>query len=106
MPKYLCTFDYSSTGTQGLLKDGGSKREKAVSDAVKGAGGKLEAFYFAFGASDAVLIVDMPDNVAAAAMSLAVGATGAGSLRTTVLLTTKEVDAAVKAKIGYRAPGA
>ena len=106
MPKYLCTFDYSAGGTQGLLKDGGSKREKVVSEAVKAAGGKLEAFYFAFGASDAVLIVDMPDNVAAAAMSLAVGATGAGSLRTTVLLTPKEIDAASKAKVGYRAPGA
>ena len=39
MPKYLCTFDYSAVGTQGLLKDGGSKREKVVSDAVKAAGG-------------------------------------------------------------------
>ena len=39
MPKYLCTFDYSAGGTQGLLKDGGSKREKVVSDAVKAAGG-------------------------------------------------------------------
>jgi uncharacterized protein with GYD domain len=106
MPKYLCTFDYSAVGTQGLLKDGGSKREKVVSDAIKGVGGKLEAFYFAFGASDAVLIADMPDNVSAAAMSLAVGATGAGSLRTTVLLTPKEIDTAAKAKSAYKAPGA
>ena len=106
MPKYLCTFDYSAGGTQGLLKDGGTKREQVVAEAVKGVGGNLEAFYFAFGASDAVLIVDLPDNVAAAAMSLAVGATGAGSLRTTVLLTPKEIDAAVKAKSSYHPPGA
>ena len=106
MPKYLCTFDYSATGSHGLLKDGGSKREKAVAEAVKSVGGKLEAFYFAFGAADAIVIVDMPDNVAAAAMSLAVGATGAGSLRTTVLLTPKEIDAAAKAKSSYKAPGA
>jgi uncharacterized protein with GYD domain len=106
MPKYLCTFDYSATGSKGLLKDGGSKREKAVADAAKAAGGKLEAFYFAFGSADVVLIVDLPDNTAAAALSLSVGATGAGSLRTTVLLTPKEIDAAAKAKSAYRAPGA
>jgi uncharacterized protein with GYD domain len=106
MPKYLYTFDYSATGTQGLLKDGGSKREQAVSAAAKAAGGKLESFYFAFGAADAVVIVDLPDNVSAAALSLAVSSAGAGSIRTTALLTPKEIDAATKMKSGYRPPGA
>jgi uncharacterized protein with GYD domain len=105
MPKYLCTFDYSAAGSKGLLKDGGTKREKTVADAVTALGGKLDCFYFAFGAADAVLILDLPDNVSAAALSLAVGATGAGALRTTVLLTPKEIDAAAKVKTSYHAPG-
>ena len=32
---------------------------------MESAGGKLESFYFAFGATDAYVIVDLPDNVAA-----------------------------------------
>jgi uncharacterized protein with GYD domain len=76
-----------------------------VANAVKALGGKLECFYFAFGAADAVLILDLPDNVSSAALSLAVGATGAGSLRTTVLLSPKDIDAAAKVKTSYQAPG-
>ena len=105
MPKYLCTFDYSTTGSSGLLKEGGTKREKTVASAIKALGGTLDCFYFAFGAADAVLILELPDNVSAAALSLAVGATGAGALRTTVLLTPQEIDAAAKVKTSYRAPG-
>lgn len=106
MAKYLATFDYSSTGTQGLLKDGGTAREKAVSSAVKALGGKVEAFYFAFGAADAYVLIDLPDNVTAAALSLTVSASGAGALKTTPLLTPKDIDAAAKMKVGYRPPGA
>lgn len=106
MPKYLASFDYSAAGTQGLLKDGGSQREKAVTAAVKAVGGKVEAFYFAFGQADAILILDLPDNVTAAALSLVVSASGAGALKTTPLLSPKDIDAAVKLKINYRAPGA
>ncbi len=106
MPKYLASFDYSATGTQGLLKDGGSQREQAVTAAVKALGGKVEAFYFAFGQTDAILILDLPDNVTAAAVSLVVSASGAGAIRTTPLLTPKDIDAAAKMKVNYRAPGA
>ena len=37
----------------GLIKDGGSKRRAAVETLVKGLGGRLEAFYFAYGEADA-----------------------------------------------------
>ena len=106
MPKYLASFDYSATGTKGLLKDGGTQREKAVTAAVKALGGKVEAFYFAFGQTDAYLILDLPDNITAAAVSLVVSASGAGAIKTTPLITPKEIDAAVKMKVKYRAPGA
>jgi len=106
MPKFLCTAGYTAEGLQGVVKDTASGRKAAVQKAVRGLGGKLEAFYFSFGDDDVVLIVDLPDNTAAAAMSLAVGSSGLVQLRTTPLLTVEEVDKAIKAKSTYRAPGA
>ena len=71
-------------------------------------GGTLESFYFTFGESDAVIVADFPSNADAAAVSLAVSASGmvAGSM--TVLLTPEEIDAAA-ATVGdamtYNPPG-
>ena len=74
-------------------------------DLVNSIGGKLEGFYFSFGVSDVIVIVDVPDNVSAAAASLVVNATGAVKLKTTVLLTPEEMDAATKKTANYRPPG-
>jgi uncharacterized protein with GYD domain len=105
MPRYLLEASYTPEGAKGVLKDGGSKRRAAAEQVVKQAGGKLEAFYFAFGKHDAYVIVDMPDNVSAAAASLAVSASGAVSARTTVLLTPEEIDQAAKKNVKYTPPG-
>ena len=105
MPKYLCQASYTAEGTKGLLKDGGSKRRAAVEEMTKALGGKIEAFYYGFGEPDVFLIVDAPDNASAAAISLAVNASGAVQLKTTVLLTPEEMDAATKKGVSYRAPG-
>jgi uncharacterized protein with GYD domain len=96
MPKYLCQASYTAEGTKGLLKDGGSKRRAAVEEMTKALGGKIEAFYYGFGEPDVFLIVDAPDNASVAAISLAVNASGAVQLKTTVLLTPEEMDAATK----------
>ena len=105
MPKYLYEASYTAEGVKGLLKDGGTKRRTAVEDLVNSIGGKLEGFYFSFGVSDVIVIVDVPDNVSAAAASLVVNATGAVKLKTTVLLTPEEMDAATKKTANYRPPG-
>src|SRR5215469_11998856 len=105
MPKYLLEASYLPEGAKGILKDGGSKRRVAAGATVKQVGGKLEAFYFAFGKHDAYIIVDVPDNVSAAAASLAVNASGAITTRTTVLLTPEELDQAAKKTIKYAPPG-
>jgi uncharacterized protein with GYD domain len=104
MPKYLWEVSYTTEGTKGLLKDGGAKRRAAVEKTLGGVGGKLEAMYYAFGGHDAYLIVDLPDRVTAAAVSLAVNAAGAANLRTTVLLTVEEMDAATSKTVSYRPP--
>ena len=105
MPKYLLMASYTSEGTKGLLKDGGTKRRAVVDQLVKGLGGQLEAFYYSFGDADALLIIDAPDNSVMAAVSMAVNASGAANLKTSVLLTPEEINQATKKSVNYRAPG-
>ncbi len=104
-PKYLYQARYSPEGTKGLLKDGGSKRRAAAEEMTKALDGKVEAFYYAFGEPDVFVIADVPDHASAAAFSLAVNASGAVQLKTTVLMTPEEMDAAAKKSVSYRAPG-
>lgn len=106
MPKYLCQGSYTEQGLKGLLKDGGSKRREAVEQLLRGLGGKLESFHFAFGSDDFHIIMDLPSNVDASAVGLVVQASGAVKSRITVLLTPEEVDKAVKKRVKFRAPGA
>jgi uncharacterized protein with GYD domain len=105
MAKFLFQANYTPEGAKGIIKDGGSARRAAIEKAVTGLGGRLEAFYFAFGGVDAYVIVDLPDNVTAAAMGLAVGQSGLASTKTVVLLTPEEVDTATKKSVTYRGPG-
>ena len=106
MPKYLIEFTYSTDGRKGLLKEGGTARRDATTKLVESLGGKIEAYYFAFGAGDGFLIADVPDNATAAACSLIASASGAVSAKTSVLLAPEELDAAAKMHGEYRAPGA
>lgn len=106
MPKYLIEASYNPDGVRGVQDKGGSSRRDAVADTAEGLGGQLEAFYFAFGEHDAVVIADLPDNEAAAAIALAVNAAGGATIKTTVLLTPEQVDEAAKRSVDYRPPGA
>ena len=105
MPKYLFEGHYTSQGAKGIVNDGGSGRRASVEKALASLGGRLEAIYFAFGSVDVYVIADLPDNVTAAAMALAVNQTAMASTRTIVLMTPEEVDAATKKSVAYRAPG-
>ncbi len=106
MPKYLIQANYQGDAMKGLLKEGGSGRRRAVDELMASVGGKVESFYYAFGDTDAYVVVDVPDNVTAAAVALTVGASGAIKLKTTVLITPEEVDQAAKKSPSYRPPGA
>jgi uncharacterized protein with GYD domain len=105
MPKYLIQANYVGEGIKGLLKEGGTSRRAAVEKALSSVGGKLEGFYYAFGDTDAFVIVELPDNVTAAALSLIVNAPGTVAAKIAVLLTPEEVDAATKKTPNYRPPG-
>ena len=106
MAKYLLQAKYVGEGVKGLLKDGGTKRRAAAEASIKSVGGTLEAFYFAFGESDAVLIADLPDHIAMSALALTVNASGVVSISTTVLLTPEDVDKVTQKSVQFRAPGA
>ena len=105
MASYLVTASYSPDGVKGVLKSGGTARVDAVSKAVAGLGGTMHSFHFAFGGDDAIVLVELPDNVAAAALGLAVSSTGLAAVKTTVLLTPTEIDEAAKRQVAYTAPG-
>jgi uncharacterized protein with GYD domain len=106
MPKYLVEAAYTAEGLRGLNKDKASGRKQAVVRAVESLEGKVESFYYAFGKRDVVSIIEVPDAVSAAALSLAASATGLVRTQITPLLTVEEIDRALTRKISYRGPGA
>jgi uncharacterized protein with GYD domain len=82
-------------------------REQAIRPVIEKLGGKLVGYWFAFGESDAIVIIQMPDNVSAAAASLAAAAGGAvKSVKTTPLMSVEEGMQAMRKAggAGYRAP--
>ena len=106
MPKFMIKASYNVDGAKGLMKEGGTARRTAVQKLVVGLGGKVEAFYFAYGEADAYIITDMPDAATGIAISLTVNASGAVRISTIPLITPEELDAASKKTVNYRAPGA
>jgi uncharacterized protein with GYD domain len=105
MPKYLIQGRYTAEGLKGLAKDKASGRKAAVQAGLKSVNGKVESLYFALGSDDVVLIVEAPDNVAVAAVSLSAGATGLVNIRTTPLLTVEEIDKALALPLKFRGAG-
>ena len=105
MPKYLFEATYTPEGVRGLKEAGAASRAKAVNDMASGLGGSLESFWFAFGEVDAYVVVDLPDDEAAAAAAFTVGASGSIQVKTVKLLTVEEADAAIARSVDYRPPG-
>lgn len=105
MAKYMFRTSYTKDGLEGLLREGGTGRREALKQTIEGMGGTLEGFYYAFGPCDLYLIAELPDDAAATAVSLRVGAAGALDVEVTVLVTPETVDEAVSKSVPYRAPG-
>lgn len=105
MQKFLVEANYLSAGVKGLLKEGGTRRREAVDQLFESLGGRVEAFYFAFGDEDLFIIGDLPDNACASALAMAINAAGVTTCKVTVLLTAQEMDEAVMKTGSYRPPG-
>lgn len=107
MSTYLIQASYTAESWAALVKNP-QDRSEAIRPAVEGLGGSLVCTYFAFGDSDVVAIVELPDNVSIAALSIAAAAGGGiKSLKTTPLLTPDEgIEALRKASdVSYTPPG-
>ena len=106
MPYYLFRGSYTNEAWAGLVKKP-QNRTEVVRTAIENLGGTLEGAWLSFGEHDVVAICSLPDNVSAAAFSLAVSAGGAlKSSQTIPLMTFEEgVEAMKKAgKSSYRPP--
>jgi uncharacterized protein with GYD domain len=107
MPHYLVQVAYTPDAWATQLKNPQSRAE-AIRPAIERLGGRMECAYLAFGEYDVVVVLDMPDNVNAAAFSIAAAAGGAvRTIKTTPLMTLEEgIEAMRKAgTAGYRPPG-
>ena len=105
MARFLVKASYTTEGAKGIQSAGGTSRRDVVAKMAEGLGGKLESFYFAFGETDAYVVLELPDNQSAAAASIAVNTAGGATSEVVVLLTPEEIDAAAKLSVDYRPPG-
>ena len=106
MPYYLFQASYTSAAVADLCKKP-RNREGVIRSLVENLGGKLEGAWLAFGDYDVVAVMNMPNNVSAAAVSMAAAAGGAlRSAKTTPLLKFSEGVSALKkaTRAGYRPP--
>lgn len=106
MAFYLLQVGYTPEAWASMVKSP-QDRIEAVRPAVEKLGGKVVCGYLSFGKYDIVAILDMPNNVGAAAFAIAAAAGGACSkVKTTPLMSTKEgMDAMKKAAASsYKPP--
>jgi uncharacterized protein with GYD domain len=90
MASYLLQISYSAEAWAAMIKHP-QDRALAVSQAVEKLGGKVGAFWMAFGDYDLIGVIEMPDNVSAAAFAVAVAGGGAcKNVKTTPLLSLAE----------------
>jgi uncharacterized protein with GYD domain len=106
VPHYLIEASYTSEGAGGVAAKGGTARREAIKQMIADAGGSMECFYFAFGDVDAYVIVELPDDETVAALALSINRTDAVRIRTVVLLTPEQIDAASGRLPEYKRPGA
>ncbi len=107
MARYLFQASYTSEAWAAQVSNP-QNRIEVIRPVIERLGGRLECAYLAFGEYDVIGIMEMPDNVSAAAFSLAASAGGGvKAVKTTPLLTLEEGIEALKkaAGSGYRPPG-
>ena len=108
MPSYLIQLSYKPETIASFVKHPTDRRE-VISKLAAQVGGTLVGSWLALGDYDAVIVIEGPDVVGAAAVSMAVSASGAfKAFKTTPLLTVEEGMAAMKkaGKLSYKPPTA
>ncbi len=106
MPLYMVQGSYSGQATAAMVKNP-QDRAAAIRPMIERMGGKLQDLWLCFGEYDIVAIAELPDNVTAAAMAMAIGSSGAmTAYRTTPLITAADAKKAMKKAggVGYQPP--
>ena len=107
MPYYLLQAAYSPEALAAMIKNP-QNRVDAIRPGIEALGGRIVDAYFSFGEYDIACIIEMPDNVSAAAFAIKGGSSGvARTFKTTPLLTPEEaVEAMSKGgSVDYQPPG-
>lgn len=97
---------YSVSSVAAMVKSP-QDRAAVIKPMIESMGGKLNDLWFSFGEFDIVAIAEMPDNMSAAAMAMAIGSSGAMSAyRTTPLMSSADAKKAMKKanNVGYKEP--
>jgi len=105
MASYLLQVSYTAEALAAMMKKP-QNRGEAVRKPIEKLGGSIHGFWLSFGDYDVVAIIEMPDNVSAAAFALAAAGGGAcKSVKTTPLLSAEDGVEAMKkaATSGYKA---
>lgn len=98
--------NYTKRGIKGLLKEGGTARRDETVRIVEALGGKVEAYYWCYGSTDFLTIMDFPDHTTVTGMALNIAASGSFEGNLTPLISVEEMDEMVKVSVGdWRAPG-
>ena len=87
MSKFMYSGSYTSDGVKGLLKEGGTARRDETTRIVESLGGKLEAYYWCYGSTDFLAIMDFPDHTTVTGMALNIAASGKFQGNITPLIT-------------------
>ena len=96
MPSYLLQVSYSAAAWAAIIKRP-QDRTEAVRKPIEKLGGTIGPAWFTFGEYDLIAVIDMPDNVSAAAFAIAAAGGGAcKNVKTTPLLSIEEGLAAMK----------
>ncbi len=90
MALYMSQFAYTAEALAVMVKNP-QDRSVPVKAMTEKLGGRLIGFYYCFGEYDGVVLSEVPDDTAAAAVAMAVIAPGhLKALKTTKLLTSEE----------------
>jgi len=106
MPKYLVQVEYQTKAWTALVRNPQDRLEIA-GPVVTNLGGIIECAYLSFGDYDSIAVIQMPDNISAASLSMALLASGVfKTIKTTPLMTWEDgVEAMKKAKkVAYQPP--
>lgn len=103
MAGFLVQVSYTPEALSSLIAKP-QNRMAVVKKTVENLGGTLNGSWMSFGDYDLVMLLDMPNNVSAAALALAAAAGGSlKSIKTTPLLSIEQANTAIKkaGKSGY-----